>query len=60
LFGVRGGYEGKDWEVFAEMKNLADKDYVSAVNVLDYADSNAAVLYPGAPRSVSVGLRVKF
>ncbi|MCC7517245.1 MAG: TonB-dependent receptor [Pseudomonadales bacterium] len=60
LLGLRGGYDAKTWEVFAELKNVTDKNYVSTVAVMNNANDNAAVLNPGAPRSAVVGLRVLF
>jgi iron complex outermembrane receptor protein len=60
LLGVRTGYDAKTWEVFAELKNLTDEDYVSTLSVLDSANANSAILYPGAPLSVYAGIRMQF
>lgn len=60
LLGLRAGYSGKGWEGFAELRNLLDKDYVSALTVMDRAADDAAVLYSGAPRSAYVGIRKEF
>ena len=60
LLGLRAGYDAKKWEVFAELKNLTDKDYVSTLSVLDSANVNSAILYPGAPLSVYAGVRMQF
>jgi iron complex outermembrane receptor protein len=46
--------------VFAEARNLADKDYVGGVVVKDLAGANDALLHPGAPRSIYVGARYQF
>ncbi len=60
LLGLRGRYAQERWEVFAELRNLLDEDYVATISVLDQAASDARVLYPGAPRSAYVGVRMQF
>ncbi|WP_439587121.1 TonB-dependent receptor family protein [Hydrogenophaga sp.] len=60
LWGLRAGWTGKDWEVFAEARNLANRNHVSLFSVRDMAGANAAILSPGEPRSVYVGARFKF
>ncbi len=60
LFGARAEYETGHWNVFAEARNLADKDYVAAVVVKDRASASDAFLHPGAPRSIYVGARYQF
>lgn len=60
LWGLRTGWTGKDWEVFAEARNLGDRNYVSQFSVRDRAAINAAILTPGEPRSFYVGARLKF
>ncbi len=60
LFGARAEYNTGHWNVFAEARNLADKDYVGGVVVKDRAGANDALLHPGAPRSIYVGARYQF
>ena len=60
LLGLRGGYAGKTWELFGEVRNLLDEDYIATVSVLNVASPDARVLYPGAPVSAYVGLRMQF
>jgi iron complex outermembrane receptor protein len=60
LWGLRAGWTGKDWEVFAEARNLANKNHVSQFSVRDVAAASAAILSPGEPRSLYVGARLKF
>jgi iron complex outermembrane receptor protein len=60
LFGARAEYETGQWNVFAEARNLADKDYVASVVVKDRAGAGDAVLHPGGPRSIYVGARYQF
>jgi iron complex outermembrane recepter protein len=59
LLGLRGGFTGNKWEVFGELRNLLDKDYVATLSVLNEAASDSAILNPGAPRSAYVGVRVQ-
>jgi iron complex outermembrane receptor protein len=60
LVGLRAGYTADRWEVFAEAQNLADRDYVATLGVMNVAAPDAAVLYPGAPRSFYLGARLAF
>jgi iron complex outermembrane receptor protein len=60
LFGARAEYTTGHWNVYAEARNLADKDHVGTVVVKDIANANDAVLHPGAPRSFYVGARYQF
>jgi iron complex outermembrane receptor protein len=57
LLGLRGGYTAARWEVFAQVENLLDTEYVSTLSVRDIAAPDAAILYPGAPLSVYAGVR---
>ena len=60
LLGLRGGYAGKNWELFGEVRNLLDENYIATLSVLNVASPDARVLYPGAPVSAYVGLRMEF
>ena len=60
LVGLRAGYKARQWEVFAEARNLADKQYASSISVRAQAAASDAILQPGAPRSVYVGMRVHY
>ncbi len=60
LWGLRAGWTGKAWEVFAEARNLGNKKYVSQFSVRDRAAANAAILTSGEPRSLYAGARLKF
>jgi iron complex outermembrane receptor protein len=60
LMGLRAGFSGKRWEAFGELRNLFDGDYIATVGVLNSADPNARVLYPGAPLSAYFGARFSF
>jgi iron complex outermembrane recepter protein len=60
LFGVRAGFTSDHWEIFAEVRNLLDKQYIAAVVVKDQASPATPLLHPGAPRSAYVGARYRF
>jgi iron complex outermembrane receptor protein len=60
LMGLRAGLSGRRWELFGEVRNLFDVDYIATLSVLNIAPANARVLYPGAPVSVYTGLRYSF
>lgn len=60
LLGVRGGFTAERWELFGEVRNLLDEDYVSMVSVRDIAGPDAEILFPGAPLSAYVGARFSF
>ena len=60
LFGLRAGIQRQRWEMFAELRNLADKHYVGQLTVRDVASAGDALLQAGEPRSAYVGLRLKF
>jgi iron complex outermembrane receptor protein len=57
LLGLRGGYTAERWEVFAQVDNLLDTEYVSALSVRDIALPDAEILSPGAPLSFYAGFR---
>jgi iron complex outermembrane receptor protein len=58
LMGLRAGVSGRRWELFGEIRNLFDRDYIATLGVLNTADADARVLYPGAPVSAYAGMRV--
>jgi iron complex outermembrane receptor protein len=60
LLGMRTGFTAKTWEVYAELRNLFDREYISSHSVLDIAAPDAAILHPGEPRSAYVGVRLQF
>lgn len=60
LLGLRGGFSAKQWEVFGELRNLADEEYIATFSVLNQASSNDSIYLPGAPLSAYVGTRWSF
>lgn len=60
LLGLRAGYVARNWELFAELRNLTDKEYISLFSVRNAAAASDAILTPGEPRSLWAGLRLRF
>jgi iron complex outermembrane receptor protein len=60
LLGLRAGFNGRRWEVFGELRNLFNTDYIATLSVLNVAAPDSRVLYPGAPLSAYTGLRFSF
>jgi iron complex outermembrane receptor protein len=60
LMGLRGGFSGRRFEVFGEVRNIFNTDYIATVSVLNVAAADARVLYPGAPASAYTGVRFSF
>lgn len=60
LWGLRAGITLKNWEIYGEIRNLADKNYIAHQSVRAVAAPNAAILSPGEPRSAYVGTRIRF
>jgi iron complex outermembrane receptor protein len=59
LLGLRGGYTAARWEVFAQVENLLDTEYVSTLSVRNIAAPDDDILNPGAPLSFYAGVRVQ-
>jgi iron complex outermembrane receptor protein len=60
LLGARASFNSGRWDIYAEARNLLDKEYIATVVVRDRAGPDAEVLFPGAPRSVYFGARYQF
>jgi iron complex outermembrane receptor protein len=60
LLGLRAGFTGRRIELFGELRNLLDEEYLATLSVLNAAAPDARVLYPGAPVSAYVGARLSF
>lgn len=60
LLGLRAGFGGRRFEVFGEVRNLLDEEYIATLSVMNEAAPGARVLYPGAPLSAFFGARVSF
>ena len=59
LFGLRAGWSNDKIRLFAEVKNLFDKDYIASHSVKDIAAADADILNPGEPLSAYVGIELK-
>src|SRR5690606_550202 len=60
LLGLRAGVERERWSVFGEIRNVLDEPYVGQLTVRDRASVGDALLQAGEPRSLYVGLRLRF
>lgn len=60
LLGLRGGWSGQGWNVYADLGNVLDEEYAATHYVRNVAPDEAAILFPGAPRSVFIGLERQF
>ena len=60
LLGARAAYSTDSWEVFAEARNLLDREYVATLSVKDVVTPTSEMLFPGAPRSYYAGMRFQF
>lgn len=62
ILGARLGYDtGKDWSVFLDLTNLADKAYASgSTTVYNAAGKDVAVFYPGDGRAAVAGITYNF
>lgn len=60
LLGARGGWSDERWTVYAEVRNATDERFVSTHAVRLRAMPGDAMLNPGEPRSLYVGVQVRF
>lgn len=60
LLGLRLGIERERWQLFAEARNLADRNHVATFSVRNRAAPGDAILQAGLPRTLHAGLRVRF
>ena len=60
LLGLRTGWSSDRWRVYAEIRNLLDKDYIASHSVRDIAGPDAQILDPGAPLSAFAGVQLRF
>ena len=59
LFGLKSGWSNNNFKVFAEVRNLFEKDYIASHSVSDVANEGDAILSPGAPLSGYVGIEYR-
>lgn len=59
LFGLKSGWSNNNFKVFAEVRNLFEKDYIASHSVRAVASETDAILSPGAPLSGYVGIEYR-
>ncbi len=60
LLGLRAGIERARWTVFAEARNLRDVRHVGMLSVRERAGIGDALLQSGEPRSLYLGVRLRY
>ncbi|MDT8311298.1 MAG: TonB-dependent receptor [Methylophaga sp.] len=62
LMGLKAGWqnETQSLRVFAEVKNLFDRDHIATHSVRTTGSADADILYPGEPRSAYVGFEYRY
>jgi iron complex outermembrane receptor protein len=60
LLGARAGFSTTRWQVHAEVRNVLNRRHIATLVVSEQAGPDAQVLFPGAPRSVHLGVRGVF
>ena len=56
LFGLKSGWSNQNFKVFAEVRNLFERDYIASSSVRAVASESDAILNPGAPLSAYIGI----
>lgn len=59
LFGIKSGWSNNHFRVFAEVRNLFDRDYIATHSVRAVAAEDDAILSPGAPLSAYLGIEYR-
>ncbi|HEX7071606.1 MAG TPA: TonB-dependent receptor, partial [Rhodothermales bacterium] len=57
LLGLRAGFSGERWSVYADVRNLLDESYIANHSVRNIAAPGDPILNPGAPLSAYLGIR---
>ncbi|MEX2495202.1 MAG: TonB-dependent receptor [Woeseia sp.] len=60
LLGLRGGWSNERWSVWCQLVNVLDEDYVASHSVRAAATVSDAILNPGEPQSIYVGIGGRF
>tara|TARA_R110002049_G_scaffold2743_4_gene21125 strand:- start:68284 stop:70413 length:2130 start_codon:yes stop_codon:yes gene_type:complete len=58
IFGLKAGWSNSRVSMFAEIRNLFDKEYIASHSVRDNAGIDDEILHPGEPISAYLGLKV--
>ncbi len=59
LFGLKSGWSNQNIKVFAEVRNLFERDYIASHGVRAVASESDAILNPGAPLSAYLGIEYR-
>jgi iron complex outermembrane receptor protein len=58
LWGLRGGFDdGGAYSFYVEGRNLANRNYISSVSIINIASANSPLFNPGSGRAVFAGVR---
>lgn len=57
LLGFRAGFEGTDWQIFCELRNLQDRDHIATHAAVTRYTPDAAIFNPGEPLSAYLGIQ---
>ena len=60
LMGLKAGWENKSLRVFAEVRNLLERDFIATHSVRTTAFANDAILNPGEPLSAYIGFEYRY
>ncbi|SFK74643.1 TonB-dependent receptor family protein [Methylophaga sulfidovorans] len=60
LFGLKSGWSNEKFKVFAEVRNLFERDYIASHSVRAVASESDAILNPGAPLSAYAGIEYRY
>ena len=60
LLGFRLGVNREAWQVYLDIRNITDEDYVSVHSVVDTVSANSAIFNSGEPRSAYAGFVFRF
>lgn len=60
LFGLKSGWSNQNFKVFAEVRNLFERDYIASHSVRAVASESDAILNPGAPLSAYAGIEYRY
>lgn len=59
LFGLKSGWSNNNFKVFAEVRNLFEKDYIASHGVEALSTPDSDILSPGAPLSGYIGIEYR-
>lgn len=61
LFGLKSGWSNQNFKVFAEVRNLFERDYIASHSVRAvHSDAEPVLLSPGAPLSAYAGFEYRY